>query len=418
MPTLKTGAGLADVVVTAIVSTTSVAPDVEETWRALLAGDSGIRPLDKPFVDEFDLPVRIAGAIREDVDAELNRVELRRLSYLQKVGLVLSRRLWTTAGLDDDGVDTKRLFVAIGTALGTTEEAVAAYDGFVAKGLRAVSPLAVQMLMPNAPAAAIGLERKAKAGIITPLTGASSGAMGIAEAWRHLALGEADVAICGGVDGVITAATVAAFDRLGLLSTDNDDPEGAAKPFDVNRNGMVFSEGGALVMLETEEHARARNAPILARILGVGITSDSFDVVGLDPSGEIAADAISRAIELSNLQPGDIDVVIADAAGTAKADLAEATALHLALGDHRPAVYASKGALGHSWGSSGAIDAILAVQALRDQIVPATRNVQSVDPAVDLDVVTGEPRTGEYRYALVDSFGFSGNNVALVFGKA
>lgn len=416
MAALTTGAGLSGVVVTAIVATTSAAPDAEETWRVLLDGGSGIRPLDKPFVDEFDLPVRIGGAVREEFDAHLTKVELRRMSYLQKVALVLSRRLWDGAGLADDAVDTTRLMISIGTALGTTEEAVAAYAGFVAKGLRAVSPLHVQMLMPNAPAAAVGLERKAKAGVITPLTGASSGATAIGEAWRHIALGEADVAICGGVDGFITAAPVAAFHQLDLLATANDDPAGAARPFDRDRDGLVFSEGGALLLLESEAHARARNAPILARVLGAGMTSDSYDVVGLDPSGESAAAAIKRAIELAGLQPDDIDVVIADAAGTAKGDLAEAAALRLALGNARPAVYAPKAALGHSWGSSGAVDAVLAVQALRDQVVPATRNLENLDPAIDLDVVAGTPRRGSYRYALTDGFGFSGNNVALVFG--
>jgi beta-ketoacyl ACP synthase len=414
MAALTTGAGLTDVVVTAIASTTCAAPDADETWRILLDGGSGIRTLDKPFVDEFTLPVRIGGTIREDVDLLMNRVELRRLSYLQKIGLVLNRRLWESAGLDDD-VDTTRLLVSIGAALGTTEEAVDAYAGFVAKGMKAVSPLHVQMLMPNAPAAAVGLERKAKAGVITPLTGASSGATAIGEAWRHLALGEADLAICGGVDGLITAAPIAAFSQLDLLSTKNDDPEGAARPFDRNRDGLVFSEGGALLLLETAEHAKARNAPILAHLLGAGMTSDSYDVVGPDPSGESAAAAISRAIELAGLTPGDIDLVIADSSGTAKGDLAEATALRLALGDTRPAVYASKGALGHSWGSSGAVDAVIAVQALRDQTVPATRNLENLDPAIDLDVVKGAPRPGSYRHALTDSFGFSGNNVALVF---
>lgn len=414
MATPRTGAGLADVVVTAITSTTSIAPDAEETWRSLLEGGSGIRALDKPFVDEFDLPVRIGGTIREEFDQHLNRVELRRLSYLQKMGLVLSRRVWDGAGLNDD-VDTTRLMVSIGTALGTTEDAVIAYGRFVSKGMKGISPLAVQMFMPNAPAAAIGLERKAKAGIIMPLTAASSGGTAIAEAWRHLALGEADVAVCGGIEDLISAAPIAAFLRHDLMSTNNDDPEGAARPFDRDRDGLVFGEGGALLVLETEEHAKARNATILARVMGSGTTSDSYDVVGLDPSGESAATAISRAIELAGLQPADIDVVIADAAGTAKGDLAEAAALHLAL-DGTPAVYAPKAALGHSWGAAGAVDAVLAVQMLRDQVVPATRNLENLDPAIDLDVVAGAPRSGRYRHVLTDSLGFSGNNVALVFG--
>jgi beta-ketoacyl ACP synthase len=419
MAVLKTGDGFPNVVVTAITSTNAVATDAEDTWRMLLDGKSGIRLLDKPFVSEFDLPVHIGGPLLEDFDHHLNRVELRRFSYLQKMATVLSRRLWTQAGLDGtDSLDTRRLMISIGLALGTAEEIVIQYDTFKEKGMRAVSPLAVQMYMPNAPSAAVGLERQAQAGIVTPLMADASGSAAIAEAWRHIVLGEADVAICGGIDTWIGPVTIAAFSQMDLLSTRNDDPAGACRPFDADRDGTVFSEAGAMLLLESEEHAVARGAPILGRVMGGAVTSDGYDPVKPDPSGESAAVAIGRAIELAGLTPDDIDLVTADAAGTLPGDLAEAAALHLALGQRRPAVYAPKSALGHSWGASGAVDAVLTVQALRDGVVPPTLNLTHLDPDVDLDVVAGAPRPGDYRYALVDCFGFGGHNVALVFGAA
>jgi 3-oxoacyl-[acyl-carrier-protein] synthase II/beta-ketoacyl ACP synthase len=416
MAPMSSGAGFPNVVVTAVTSTTSIATDAEETWRQLLDGHSGIRPLDQPFVTEFDLPVRIGGPLLEDFDHHLNRVELRRLSYLQKMSTILSRRLWEQAGLG--GIDTDRLMVSIGLALGTSEEAVVQYDAFKVRGMRAVSPLAIQMYMPNSPAAAVALERTAKAGIVTPLMFDASGAAAIAEAWRGIVFGDADFAICGGIDTRIAAVPIASFSRLGLLSTNNDHPAAACRPFDVHRDGTVFSEGGALMVIETEEHATARGATVLGRLMGAAITSDGYDPVAPDPSGESAARAIARAIELAGITPDDVDLVSAHAIGTGPGDLAEATALQQVLGGHAPAVYASKAALGHSWGATGAIDAILTVQALRDQVVPPTLNLETLDPAIDLDVVTGHPRRADYRYALADCFGFGGYNVALVFGAA
>jgi len=261
-----------------------------------------------------------------------------------------------------------------------------------------------------------GRERQAKGGIISPVLADASGAAAIAEAWRHLVLGEADIAICGGVETRIEAVPVAAFMQLGLLSTNNDDPAGACRPFDTHRDGMVFGEGGALMLIETEQHAKARGAPILARLMGAAMTSDSYDVVEPDPSGVLAGEAISRAIELAGLTPADIDHVNAHATGTPSGDLAEARAIRNALGDHSPAVYAPKAALGHSLGAAGAVEAVVTVQALRDGVVPPTLNVKELDPEIDLDVVAGEPRRGDYRYAVSESFGLGGYNVALVFG--
>jgi beta-ketoacyl ACP synthase len=414
MTRLRTGDGLANVVVTAVVSTTSLAPDAEQTWQLLLEGRSGIRELDSPFVREFKSPVRIGGPLQENFDEHLTRIELRRLSSMQKMSVVLGRRLWETAGTPE--IDNRRLTVSIGIAMGITEEIRAQHDAWQEKGLRAVSPLAVQMYMPNAPAAAVGLDHQAKAGIVSPVMADASGGAAIAQAWRQIVLGEADVAICGGVETEIEAVPVAAFWQAGLLSTNNDDPTGACRPFDKDRDGMVLGEGGALMLIETEEHAKARGAPILARVMGAAMTSDGYDPIKPNPDGEAAGDAIARAIELAGLTPSDIDHINAHATGTTLGDLAEARAIGRALGDHTPAVYAPKAALGHSMGGSGAEEAVLTVQALRDGVVPPTLNTKNLDPEIALDVVTGKARRADYRYAVSNSFGIGGYNVAVVFG--
>jgi beta-ketoacyl ACP synthase len=416
MSELVTGKALPNVVVTGIAMTTALATDAETTWKLLLDSQSGIRTLDDPFVEEYDLPVRIGGHLLEEFDSQLTRVELRRMSYLQKMSTVLSRRLWESAGNPE--IDTNRLAVSIGTGLGSAEELVFSYDDLRDRGMRAVSPLAVQKFMPNGPAAAVGLERHAKAGVMTAISACASGSEGIAHAWQQIVLGEADAAICGGVETRIEAVPIAAFAQMRIvMSTNNDDPAGACRPFDKDRDGFVFGEGGALMLIETEEHAKARGANILARIMGASITSDGFHMVAPDPNGVRAGHAISRAIQLAGLTPGDIDHVNAHATGTQVGDLAEGKAINNALGSNKPAVWAPKSALGHSVGAVGAVESILTVMTLRDQVIPPTLNLKNLDPEIDLDVVSGKPRPGNYRYAVNNSFGFGGHNVAITFGR-
>ena len=416
MAQLTTGNGLPDVVVTGVAATTALAVDAENTWKKLLDGQSGIRLLDDPFVEEYDLPVRIGGHLLEDFESELDRVEKRRYSYLQKMAAVMGRRVWENAGSPD--VDTRRLMVSVGTGLGSAEELVFAYDGMRAKGLRAVSPLVVQMYMPNGAAAVIGLDRGAKAGVSTSISACASGSEAIANAWRNIVYGEADIAICGGVETKIEAVPIAGFAQMRIvLSTNNDDPAGACRPFDRDRDGFVFGESAALMVIETEEHAKARGANILARIMGASVTSDGHHMVAPDPNGERAGHAITRAVQLAGLQPADIDHINAHATGTSVGDVAEGKAINNAMGSHRPAVYAPKAALGHSVGAVGALESILTVLALRDGVIPPTLNLRNLDPEIDLDVVAGEPRPGNYQYAVNNSFGFGGHNVALAFGR-
>ena len=416
MAQLTTGNGLPSVVVTGIAMTTALATDAENTWKKLLDGQSGIRKLDDPFVEEYDLPVRIGGHLLEDFESELNKVELRRMSYLQRMATVVGRRAWQNAGSPE--VDTRRLAVSVGTGMGSSEELLFAYDAMRTKGLRAVSPLVVQKFMPNGPAAVIGLELGAKAGVTTVISACASGSEAIATAWRNIVYGEADMAICGGVETKIEAVPIAAFAQMRIvLSTTNDHPAGACRPFDIDRNGFVFGEAAALMVIETEEHAKARGATILARIMGASVTSDGHHIVAPDPNGEQAGQAITRAVQLAGLQASDIDHINAHATGTSVGDVAEGKAINRAMGGHRPAVYAPKSALGHSVGAVGAVESILTVMALRDGVIPPTLNLRNLDPEIDLDVVAGEPRTGDFEYAVNNSFGFGGHNVAIAFGR-
>jgi beta-ketoacyl ACP synthase len=415
---LTTGNGFPDIVVTGMAMTTALASDADTTWKLLLDGQSGIRTLDDPFVEEFDLPVRIGGHLVEEFDSQLTRIENRRLGYLQRMATVLNRRVWENAGSPE--VDTNRLMVSIGTGMGSSEELIFGYDSMRERGMRGVNPLGVQMYMPNGASAAVGLERHAKAGVMTPVSACASGSEGIARAWQQIVLGEADIAVCGGVETKIEAVPIASFAAMRIvLSKNNDDPAGACRPFDKDRNGFVFGEGGALMVIETEEHAKARGANILARIMGASVTSDGFHMVAPDPNGERAGHAITRAVQLAGLTPADIDHVNAHATGTSVGDLAEGKAINRALGPHggNAAVYAPKGALGHSVGAVGAVESILTVLALRDQVIPPTLNLTNLDPEIDLDVVAGKPRTGDIQYAVNNSFGFGGHNVALTFGR-
>lgn len=417
-PELVTGKAFPNVVVTGIAMTTALASDAESTWKALLDCQSGIRLLDDPFVEEYGLPVRIGGHLVEDFDSLLTRIELRRMSYLQKISTVLGRRVWDSAGAPE--VDTNRLLVSIGTGMGSSEELVFSYDDMRARGFKAVSPLTVQKYMPNGAAAAVGLERHAKAGVMTPVSACASGSEAIARAWQQIVLGEADMAICGGVETKIEAVPIAGFAQMRIvMSTNNDDPTGACRPFDRDRDGFVFGEAGALLVIETEAHAKARGADILARLMGASITSDGFHMVAPDPNGERAGYAMTRAIQLAGLTPGDIDHVNAHATGTQVGDVAEGKAINKALGPHggNAAVYAPKSALGHSVGAVGGVESILTVLALRDQIIPPTLNLVNLDPEIDLDVVADQPRPGNYEYAINNSFGFGGHNVALAFGR-
>ena len=406
--------GFPNVVVTAVEATTALGADIDSTWKALLAGESGIRVLEDDFVTKWDLPVRIGGHLVDPIDDHMGRLDLRRMSYVQRMSKYLGRKMWDAAGAPE--VDPDRFAVVIGTGLGGGEKIVETYDTMNEGGIRKVSPLAVQMIMPNGAAAVVGLDLGARAGVITPVSACSSGSEAIAHAWRHIVMGDADIVVCGGVEGMIEALPIAAFSMMRAMSTRNDEPERASRPFDKDRDGFVFGEAGAMMIIETEEHAKARGAKPLARLMGSGITSDAFHMVAPASDGLRAGGAMKRAMEQAGLSPKDISHVNAHATSTSIGDIAEAQAIRVAGVEHA-AVYAPKSALGHSIGAVGALESILTVLAVRDGVIPPTLNYETPDPEIDLDVVAGEPRSGDFQYAINNSFGFGGHNVALAFGR-
>ncbi|MGW5752933.1 KasA/KasB family beta-ketoacyl-ACP synthase [Nocardia rhamnosiphila] len=402
----------AQVVVTGYAGATSIAGDMDETWSGLLDGRTGITTLDDDFVAEYDLPVRIGGKLAAHPGAQLTRVEQRRHSYVEQLALVLGRQVWRAAGRPE--VECERLAVSIGTGLGGGDALIDAVDAMRAGGYRKVSPMAVPMVMPNGPAAAVGLEIGAKAGVFAPVSACSSGTEAIAQAWRLIATGDADVVVAGGVEGHIHAVPIAGFAMMRAMSTRNDDPVAASRPFDRDRDGFVFGEAGALLVLESERHARARGARVHARVLGAGITSDAYHIVASDPAGEGAARAMRKAIAVAGLTPADIGHINAHATSTSIGDASEAAAIEAVTPD--ASVYAPKSALGHSIGAVGALETILTALTLREQVVPPTLNLEN--PEVDLDIVHGRARPQRIEYALTNSFGFGGHNVTLALGRA
>ncbi|MCK8615835.1 KasA/KasB family beta-ketoacyl-ACP synthase [Gordonia sp. C13] len=409
------GGNFPSVVVTSMVATTSLGEDLDSTWKNLLAGESGIRELTDDFITKYNLPVRIGGRLLKDPSEEVTRVESRRMAYVERIAHVLSKRLWTQAG--EPEVDPDRLAVVIGTGQGGGDAMIDAVKAMEGTGnYRKVSPLAVSMAMPNGPAAVVGLNIGARAGVITPVSACSSGAEAIAHAWRHIVMGDADMVVTGGVEGHIDAVPIAAFSMMRAMSTRNEDPAAASRPFDKDRDGFVFGEGAAMLILEREEHARARGAHIHARLLGSGITSDGFHLVAPDPSGQGNARAMTRALQTAGLQKSDITHINAHATSTPIGDTAEAAGITAAIGQHA-AIYAPKSALGHSIGAVGALESVLTIKSVEEGVIPPTLNLENQDPECDIDVVHGEPRYGQIDYAINNSFGFGGHNVALAFGR-
>jgi len=406
-----------DVVVTGLGATTPLGGDVATTWDALLAGRSGVSPIEMDWVERFDLPVRIAAQLAVEPTDVLPRVEARRLDRSEQVAMIAARQAWADAGHDDNTVDKERLAVIVGTGIGGAMTLLNQDDLLEEHGLRKVSPLTIPMLMPNGPAAHVGLEFKARAGVHAPVSACASGAEALAWAWRMIRTGEADVVVAGGAEACICAIPLAGFSQARTMSTRNDDPEAASRPFDTARDGFVLGEGSGIMVLERADFAAARGAKVYGRLAGIGTSSDGYHITAPDPEGSGQARAIAAAMRTAGLSGGDISHVNCHATSTPVGDVAETVAVRKAIGDH-PVLTAPKGALGHLLGAAGAVEAIITVLSLRDGIVPQTLNLDNLDPAVKLDVVAGEPRKMKMEAAINDSFGFGGHNVALAFTPA
>ncbi len=307
--------------------------------------------------------------------------------------------------------------MSLGTGIGGPLTLLQQDDLLESGGLRKVSPLTVPMLMPNGPAAMVSLDVRARAGVHSPASACASGAEGLAKGWDMIRQGLADVVVAGGAEACIHPITIAGFAQARTLSTRNDDPDRASRPFDVERDGFVMGEGAGVVILESAEHAKARGARIYGRLAGVGITSDAYHITGSHPDGAGQVRAMQRALHTADLQPSDIGHINAHATSTVVGDVGEANSVRKVLGDSA-VVTAPKGSLGHLVGGAGAVESIMTILSLQQGIIPATRNLETIDPKVELDVVADKPRHVEQTAAINNAFGFGGHNVALAFARA
>jgi 3-oxoacyl-[acyl-carrier-protein] synthase II len=403
------------VVVTGLGATTPLGGDVASTWAALIAGKSGVRLLTEDWREL--LPVHFAARVAIEPADQMERVEMRRLDRSEQFALVASREAWKDAGAPD--VDKERLGVVIASGIGGVITLLDQFDNLKEKGARGVSPHTVPMLMPNGPAANVGLELQARAGVHTPVSACASGAEAIGYALEMIRSNRADIIVSGGVEAAIHQLPMAGFAAMKALSTRNDAPERASRPYDADRDGFVLGEGGGILILEEYEHAKARGAKIYCELVGQGLSSDGYHIAAPDPDGSGVQRAIKFALKDANLSTKDIVHLNAHATSTPAGDVAEANALRLALGkdaDH-VAVSATKSMTGHLLGGAGAIESVFIVKALQERLAPPTINIENLDPAVTIDVVRDKPRTlpaGQIA-ALNDSFGFGGHNVVLAF---
>ncbi len=404
------------IVVTGVGATTPLGGDARSTWKALLAGESGISTINEEWVTKYELPVTFAGQAKVNAADVLTPQEIKRLDPSSQFALIAAREAWADAGSPD--VVPERLAVEYATGIGGVWTLLDAYDALKEKGPRRVLPMTIPMLMPNGPAAAIGMDIAARGGVRTAVSACASSTEAVANAIARLRSGEIDVVVAGGCEAGIHPLPLAAFAAMHALSKRNDDPAKASRPYDVNRDGFVMGEGAGALVLETEEHAKKRGAKIYAELVGGSVTSDAHHITAPDPEGTGAARAVTAALKQANAKPEDVVHINAHATSTPVGDIAEYTALLRVFGDHLSniAVSATKSSTGHLLGGAGAIEAIFTVLALHERTAPPTINLENQDPAIPLDVVTSPRALPDGPIlAISTSFGFGGHNAVIAF---
>jgi 3-oxoacyl-[acyl-carrier-protein] synthase II len=407
------------IVVTGLGATTPVGGTAPETWEAILAGQSGVNVMPFDWVETYELPVKIAATIKQPPLEVLTKVETRRLDPCAQFAMIASREAWADAGTPE--VEPERLGVVIGSGIGGVNTLLDAWDTLREKGARRVFPLVVPMMMANGSAAAVSLELGARAGVHTPVSACSSGAEAIGYAVEMIRTGRADVVVAGGTEACVHPLPIAAFAAMKALSTRNDDAERASRPYDKDRDGFVLGEGAAVVVLESEAHAKARGAKIYAEVAGVGMSSDAYHIAAPEPEGAGASIAMQDSVKSAGLTAKDIVHINAHATSTPVGDIAESNAIRRAFGDdvdHMP-VSSTKSMTGHLLGAAGALESILTILAVHHRLAPATINLDNFDDAINLDVVRDEHRKlpeGDIA-AINNSFGFGGHNFALTIAS-
>ena len=404
------------IVVTGIGASSPVGGTAPDSWTGLLAGESGAHSLSQSWVAELDLPVTFAAEAKVRPDEVLERIEIKRLDPVSQFALISAREAWADAGSPE--IEPERLGVEWATGIGGLWTLIDAWDTLKEKGPRRVLPMTVPMLMPNAAAAAVSMSLNARAFARTDVSACASSTESIVNAMEHLRAGLADIVIAGGTESAIHPITVAAFASMQALSRRNDDPAHASRPASVDRDGFVMGEGAAALILETEEHARARGAKIYAVVVGGGVTADSYHITANDPEGHGAARAVRLALESADASPDDITHINAHATSTPVGDPNEYQALKQVFGDRidEIPVSATKASTGHLLGGTGALEAVFTILAIRARVAPPTINITTQDPEVPFRISGSPMPLGDrQQLAISNSFGFGGHNAVVAF---
>lgn len=404
------------VVITGVGATTPLGGDSPTSWSNLLAGKSGISTLKQPWVAQYELPVTFAGQAKVSAQESLTPQEAKRLDPSSQFALIAAREAWQDAGSPE--VEPERLAVDYATGIGGVWTLLDAYDTLKERGPRRVLPMTVPMLMPNGPAAAIGMDLSARAGVRTAVSACASGTESIANAFNRIRNGEADVVVAGGAEAAIHPLPISAFAAMHALSKRNEEPERASRPYDVARDGFVMGEGAGAIVLESEDHAKARGAKIYAELVGASVTSDAYHITAPDPEGSAAARAMVGALSQADSPIGDVIHINAHATSTPVGDIAEYMALKRVFGEQLSNIQisATKASTGHLLGGAGAIEAIFTILALYERCAPPTINLDDQDPEIVLDVVREKRELkGTGLLAISNSFGFGGHNAVIAF---
>jgi len=404
------------VVVTGIGAVTPLGLTAEKTWQGLLAGRSGIGPITQ--FDPSHLPVRIAGEVKGfDPGQYMPIKEARRISRVSQLAVAAAQEALSTAGLTPPLGE--RAGVVVGTGIGGLEWAFAQARVLWERGWERVSPFGITASLPNMLAHHISGWAQALGPTLTVVTACAAGTQAVGEGAEMIRRGAADVVIAGGAEGFIHEVAIAGFAAMRAISTRNDEPQRACRPFDAQRDGFVLAEGAGILVLENLEHARARGAPILAEVVGWSSSSDGFHVAQPDPEGQGAMRAMRWALRDAGVRPEEVDYINAHGTATPLNDIVETRAIKGVFGPHayRVPISATKSMTGHAMGGSGAIEAVACVLTLRDQVIHPTVNLEEPDPECDLDYVPGQARRADVRVVLSNSFGLGGQNACLVMKK-
>ncbi|MBN1875316.1 MAG: beta-ketoacyl-ACP synthase II [Anaerolineae bacterium] len=406
------------VVITGIGAVTPLGLTARETWDKLLAGISGIGPIQA--FNPSHLPVRIAGEVKNfDPNRYIARKEARRMARCSQLAAAAAQMALADGSLSVPVADAERVGTVIGVGMGGLDWALHHSRKFWEQGLLGASPFALASSLPNMPSYHVSLLAGAMGPITTPVAACATGCQAIGEAMEMIRLGRADVMIAGGAEGLVHEIPIAGFAVMRALSQRNDEPERASRPFDKDRDGFVFAEGAGVVILERLEHALARGAHIYAEVAGYAFSSDAYHIAQPDPEGQGAQRAMRWALADAGVAPGDVDYVNAHGTGTPLNDAVETRAIKQVFGEHayRLVINSTKSMIGHTMGGAGAIEAIVTALSLQEGVMHPTANLETPDPECDLDYIPGGVRCLEARVALKNAFGFGGQNACLVLRK-